>query len=137
VIGAMTALREQMGVPIHIPRRPLYERTIAAIRAAQTDAEFRAAWSAGTALTFEEAIACALESHGVAAPASIELCLLLSAREREVVHLLVEGRTNQEIASSLSISHYTVANHVRHIMNKLGLDSRTAVAAWAVRAGID
>ena len=61
----------------------------------------------------------------------------LSSRELEVVRLLVEGRTNQEIGATLGISHYTVANHVRNIMNKLGLDSRTAVAAWAVRARID
>ena len=131
VMGAMTALREQLGVPIHTPRRPLYERTIAAIRAAQTDAQFDAEWSAGMALSFEEAIACALESRPTSAAEPEHLAAGLSARELEVVQLLIDGHTNQEIAASLSISHYTVANHVRNIMNKLGLDSRTAVAASA------
>jgi DNA-binding CsgD family transcriptional regulator len=50
-----------------------------------------------------------------------------------VLRLLVDGRSNQEIAAVLSISPNTVANHVANIMNKLGLDSRTAVVAWAVR----
>jgi DNA-binding CsgD family transcriptional regulator len=60
----------------------------------------------------------------------------LSARELDVLRLLVDGRTNQEIAQALSISHHTAANHVANIMSKLGLESRTAAAAWAVRHGI-
>jgi DNA-binding CsgD family transcriptional regulator len=52
------------------------------------------------------------------------------------VRLLAQGKSNQEIAAALFISPYTASNHVRNIMNKLGLDSRAAVAAWAVRAGI-
>ncbi len=57
----------------------------------------------------------------------------LTAREVEVLHLIVDGRTNQEIAKALFISPHTVANHVAHIMNKLGVESRTAAAIWAVQ----
>jgi DNA-binding NarL/FixJ family response regulator len=53
-----------------------------------------------------------------------------------VLQLLAEGLSNQEIAASLGISHYTAANHVRNMMNKLGLESRTAVVGWAMRHGI-
>jgi DNA-binding CsgD family transcriptional regulator len=60
----------------------------------------------------------------------------LSQREREVARLLVEGKSNLEIAEALSISHHTAGNHVAHILRKLELESRTAVAAWAVRHGI-
>ena len=58
---------------------------------------------------------------------------VLSRREMEVLRLLAEGRSNQEIALALSISPHTVANHVAGIMSKLGLESRTAVATYAVR----
>jgi DNA-binding NarL/FixJ family response regulator len=60
----------------------------------------------------------------------------LSPRELEVLRLVVEGHSNQEIAAELGIAPRTVANHVASMMNKLGLESRTAVATWAVRRGL-
>ena len=57
----------------------------------------------------------------------------LSSREREVLALLVEMRTNREIAESLYISESTVKNHVSSILRKLGLESRHQAAAFAVR----
>ena len=59
----------------------------------------------------------------------------LSAREREVLALLLEGRTNREIGQALFISETTASVHVTHIMDKLGVTSRGAAAAAAVRAG--
>lgn len=52
----------------------------------------------------------------------------LSAREREVYELLIEGRTNKEIATALFISEVTVKVHVRHILQKLGVRTRTEAA---------
>ena len=60
----------------------------------------------------------------------------LSPRELEVVRLLAEGRSNQEIADALFISHRTATTHVANILTKLGLESRTAVAAYAIRHGL-
>jgi predicted ATPase/DNA-binding CsgD family transcriptional regulator len=60
----------------------------------------------------------------------------LTAREREVLCLLVDGLTNREIADRLFIGHRTVATHVLNILGKLGIESRTAAAAWAVRQGL-
>jgi DNA-binding NarL/FixJ family response regulator len=57
----------------------------------------------------------------------------LSPRELEVLRLLVEGHSNRVIGDRLFLSDRTVENHVRHIMTKLNLDSRTAAATWAVR----
>jgi non-specific serine/threonine protein kinase len=59
----------------------------------------------------------------------------LSIRERQVVGLIVNGLTNREIAQKLDIAEGTAANHVWHVLNKLGLNSRTQIAVWAVRHG--
>lgn len=60
----------------------------------------------------------------------------LSAREKDVLRLMAKGLTNEEIAQRLFISPHTVKNHVSHIYQKIGMDDRTKVALWAVRAGI-
>ena len=60
----------------------------------------------------------------------------LSPRELEVVRLIAAGQSNQQIADALFVSHRTATTHVHNILNKLGLDSRTAVAAWAIRHGL-
>ena len=58
---------------------------------------------------------------------------VLSTREREVLAMLVELRTNRQIAESLHISESTVKNHVSRILRKLGLGSRHQAAAFAAR----
>lgn len=60
----------------------------------------------------------------------------LTRREVEVLRLLARGRTNDEIARILVISHNTVANHVSRILAKTGATNRTAAAAEAVRMGL-
>ena len=60
----------------------------------------------------------------------------LSPREREVLAMLVDGRSNGEIAKELFISPKTASVHVTHILDKLGVNSRGAAAAVAVRAGL-
>ena len=60
----------------------------------------------------------------------------LSAREREVLPLLAEGRTNEYIASLLYISPYTVQTYRQRIMKKLDLHSRTELIKYALRMGI-
>ena len=57
----------------------------------------------------------------------------LTARERDVVALIAEGRSNRQIAEQLVISERTAEHHVESILNKLGLSSRAQVAAWFVR----
>lgn len=60
----------------------------------------------------------------------------LTPRERDVLRLLADGLTNREIAERLVVSHHTVHRHVTNVLRKLGLSSRTAAAARAVRAGL-
>ena len=61
---------------------------------------------------------------------------LLTSREREVLHLLVEGKSNKEIAASLSLSPYTVETHRRNLQEKLNLHSFAELILYAVRKGI-
>jgi DNA-binding CsgD family transcriptional regulator len=60
----------------------------------------------------------------------------LSTREREVLDLLGAGRTNRQIADALFISVKTASVHVTHILDKLGVSSRTEAALLAGRAGM-
>jgi DNA-binding CsgD family transcriptional regulator len=60
----------------------------------------------------------------------------LTAREREVLRLIAEGRSNREIGAALFISAKTASVHVSNIMGKLGVASRTEAAAIALRDGI-
>lgn len=57
----------------------------------------------------------------------------LTAREREIVQLLAEGKTNKEVAAALNISIKTAETHRTNIMNKLDLHSVTELVRYAVR----
>jgi DNA-binding CsgD family transcriptional regulator len=57
----------------------------------------------------------------------------LTAREREVALLVAAGRTNRQIAETLVVSERTAANHVQHILTKLGFSRRGELAAWMAR----
>jgi DNA-binding CsgD family transcriptional regulator len=60
----------------------------------------------------------------------------LTPREREVLSLVADGLSDAEIAARLYLSPHTVHRHLANIRAKLGLSSRAAVAAYAVRRGI-
>ena len=60
----------------------------------------------------------------------------LTRRECDVLRLIVEGRTDQEIADALYLSRRTVTSYVTAILGKLGVPSRSAAAAEAVRRGL-
>jgi RNA polymerase sigma factor (sigma-70 family) len=64
-----------------------------------------------------------------------ELPNKLSKREREVLQLLADGLTNQEIADRLFLGPETVKTHIRHLMEKLGATDRTQAAVKAALSG--
>jgi DNA-binding NarL/FixJ family response regulator len=60
----------------------------------------------------------------------------LTAREREVIALIAQGRSNRDIAVQLVISEHTVANHVRNILMKSDAVNRTQAAMFARERGL-
>jgi DNA-binding NarL/FixJ family response regulator len=60
----------------------------------------------------------------------------LSAREVQVLELIVRGLANKQIAYALSIAEHTVKNHVKNILSKLGVQDRTQAATAAIQRGI-
>ena len=63
------------------------------------------------------------------------LSISLSAREIEIIELVAEGLTNQEIADRLTISKRTVDNHVSNVFTKTGSKNRVALLNWAMDHG--
>jgi two-component system, NarL family, response regulator NreC len=61
---------------------------------------------------------------------------LLTSREREVLQLVAEGKSNKEVANLLNLSLYTVETHRTHILQKLNLHSVPELILYAVRKGI-
>lgn len=61
---------------------------------------------------------------------------LLTEREKEILQLLAEGKSNKEVATALDLSTYTVETHRTHIMQKLNLHSSAEIVLYAVRKKI-
>jgi tetratricopeptide (TPR) repeat protein len=60
----------------------------------------------------------------------------LTERESEVAVLIAQGKSNREIADSLTVTERTVETHVRNILNKLDLTSRIQIALWVITTGL-
>lgn len=135
LFGAAAAMREADGMPVEPAYRTAHARDVAAARAMLGEDALAAAWADGAALPLPAAVA---EATAIAVPPSLSQPkpadrFNLTPREAEVVRLLAEGMSDREIAQSLSISERTAGNHVQHAMQKIGVDSRTAAAVFAVR----
>ena len=116
-----------------------YERVLAAARAALDEPDFAAAWAEGLALPSEAAFAAGFAEAERIARQTAETAGTLDAltpREREVLRLLAAGCSDKEIAVALGISRHTAGHHVARILDKLGVASRAAAAAHAVRHGL-
>jgi predicted ATPase/DNA-binding CsgD family transcriptional regulator len=147
LLASATALRDAIGAPRPLGDRAAVDGTLAGARRAQNAASFHTATTAGTGLPLASAIeqahalatrlAASEPPRGLPIPPADDLPRFrLSAREHEVLHQIVEGRTNPEIAAALFISEKTVRNHVTSILGKLGVESRTAAATFAIRHGL-
>jgi predicted ATPase/DNA-binding CsgD family transcriptional regulator len=122
---------------------PIKDDTLVRAAALTEDATWVGARAAGLAMGWDairtelEDLAQDLETRPASIRGEPRAQLGLTRRELEVTKLLADGRSNRAIADALCISDRTVAHHVLHILTKLNLESRSAVAAFAVRNHLD
>jgi predicted ATPase/DNA-binding CsgD family transcriptional regulator len=139
--GAAAALQDQAGVVAFPPIRERQERWLAPAREALDDQARGAAWAQGQAMDVDRVVTYALEESAASrAPAAADRggpsAGPLSPREREVLALVAEGRSNREIAAALIVTENTAKYHVAQLLNKLGASSRAEAVARAVAAGL-
>jgi len=137
LFGAGETLRRAVGASVQEFYRVDYERGVAAAREDLGEAEWRSAFADGREMEPEAAISYAL---GEGEPPFREeppgRTSVLTGREEQAAVLVARGLTNRRISSELAISERTVDAHLRKIFKKLGLRSRTEVAAWAAKRSL-
>lgn len=139
LLGAASAIRENLHHAVDHEDRAEYDKTLSRLVDSMPSKAFETAWRNGTALPWDAAADAAVQfvdSIVHDEQGEPETPFGLSPRELDVLRLLVEGKTDGEIARALFISQRTAATHIRHIYDKLGVSSRAAAAAFAVRQGL-
>jgi non-specific serine/threonine protein kinase len=140
LLGAMAAAQDALGVA-RIMHHLHADRILAATRGRLGEPQFAAAWEEGRAVPFANAVT---DARAIAAAVPSELATAetgrdpggLTPRERDVLQLLVEGRTDREIAAALFIGPRTVQTHVSNLLAKLKVSNRAEAAVMAVRTGL-
>jgi predicted ATPase/DNA-binding NarL/FixJ family response regulator len=133
LLGAADALWTDIGVSVTATYLSgQHEAAERQARAGLTDATFADAFTDGRAMSYDDAIAYALNEHRrPTPPPPADTSTPLTRREHQVAGLLAEGLSNKEIAGALVISRRTAESHVERILSKLGFTSRSQVAVWA------
>jgi predicted ATPase/DNA-binding CsgD family transcriptional regulator len=138
LLASGRAIADAIGV-VPVANNDYFEHIRTAARLCLSEQAFAAAWAAGWTLSPEEALAEILAEQD---PFLRSLAKVtgngtdLTPRELEVLRLMVEGRSDRQIADALFISPKTAGNHVSSILAKLGISTRAAAAAQAVRRSL-
>ncbi|MGD9712329.1 MAG: LuxR C-terminal-related transcriptional regulator, partial [Thermomicrobiales bacterium] len=135
LFAASESTHELIGNPVKEPERSIYQKYIDRTRIALGEDLFRETWAVGRMLPLDIAVAEALTPFEIRADAE-ERPFGLTAREMDVLRLMVEGQTDKDIADQLFISTRTAQGHVSHILGKMSVPSRTAATSLAIREGI-
>jgi predicted ATPase/DNA-binding CsgD family transcriptional regulator len=110
------------------------------LRATMGDEAFDAEYAAGRTLDLTQVLATLARTHAAPGQAPVAVpgadVTVLTPRELDVLKLVAQGLSNQDIAQRLVLSEHTVHRHLANILRKLSLSSRAAAAAWGVRAGL-
>ncbi|MDG4809543.1 LuxR C-terminal-related transcriptional regulator [Micromonospora sp. WMMD1120] len=131
LLAAADAMRRRAGTTAPGSRRDGIDEVVSALRRQLGATVFAGAWAEGARPRPEVLVAEAL-AVGESRPAGVRTeAGLLTPRQLQVALSVAEGMTNRQIANQLCIAEWTVVNHVRQVMRKLGCTSRVQVA-WAV-----
>src|SRR5215213_3923219 len=144
LFGAAEQILATLGTPLDFADQAEFERNLAYARSQLDEAAFSTAHATGRALTPAQAIVEALAIPAPDEQTAIQAAMApsttaaggLTARERDVLGLVVQGRSNKQIAVALTISEGTVNTHLVHIFAKLDVSSRAAATAAALRLGL-
>jgi predicted ATPase/DNA-binding CsgD family transcriptional regulator len=132
--GAAEGLRTAIGARLSPSGCAMLEAWLAPVRRVRGRAAVAQALAAGRAASLDDVLSLALAGvHAASAAPDHERPHTLTPREREVVGLIGKGLTNRQIAEALVVSERTAEWHAAHILDKLGMTTRSQVAAWAVQ----
>jgi predicted ATPase/DNA-binding CsgD family transcriptional regulator/Tfp pilus assembly protein PilF len=145
--GAASLLRSAYSIDAEPSDRDRLDKALAKARADHGRTAITNAFEAGKTLDFEAATAEALEAETAASGTPVPVqtaaaeplpsgATTLTKREREVLRLLTQGKSDKEIGDELFISPRTAMTHVANLLGKLEVPSRTAAAALALRHGL-
>jgi non-specific serine/threonine protein kinase len=138
LLGAAEGLAERLGMRWTPERSRINSETLAAVRAVVSPTEADAALAGGRLLMLEDAVREALRvpvsSERKNIPGSMKDGL--TAREREILQLLVRGLTSKEIATELVLSVRTVEHHRANVFAKLGTRGRAELVAYVERSAL-
>jgi DNA-binding CsgD family transcriptional regulator len=132
LIAAATAARAELGTSLSPARSGQVASDVAAARARSRRETFEADWAEGTGLTLEAAVARA-SGRRSRPKRPLSGWDSLTPAEAEVARLVALGHRNADIAAELFVSLATVKTHVSRALTKLGVSSRTELAALAAR----
>jgi len=133
--AAAESLRSRLGYARFPVEQGPREAAVAAAKDALRPDGFAAAWAEGAKLSAEDAIAYSTRGRGERKRPTTGWASLTPS-ELEVARLVAQHLTNPEIAARLFVSRATVKTHLVHVFAKLGLDSRSELAAEATKRGI-
>ena len=138
--GAALALREAIGDTLFHEEDANIAARYAQIQAALGDEAFTAEVEVGrtlpSAAAVTEARRMAIDALDAYRSSPAQALAGLTRREANVLRLMADGQTDQDIADALFISKRTASSHVAAVMSKLGVESRTAAVALAIRSGV-
>jgi len=139
--GAAEARREMIGAPLPPVERVPYQRAVTVARTRLGEQAFAAAWAEGRTMSPEQALT-AQEQATLPTPGERSSPVTptpppsypngLTAREVEVLRVVAQGLTNEQVAERLVISPRTVDTHLTSIYSKIGVSSRAAATRYAI-----
>ncbi|MBP2327149.1 non-specific serine/threonine protein kinase [Kibdelosporangium banguiense] len=136
MMAAGSALRKATHASPLRTRRTVHAGPLRQLRRNLGGARFEALWQEGrlldSAAMVAEILSAPLLADGGRTPSAPQEAKL-TPRQYQIASLVSQGLTNRQIAHQLQISEWTAVNHVRQIMQKLGLPSRIHVAQWVLK----